>query len=300
MDRFEIMGLRKNQEVIIKYDVIPYLDVDDTCKTGINIIFKSPTHCPICGEPLVKKPLLKCANYACDSRKIGQIQNYIEKMGIANISIGIVTTLYKEGILKGIHDLYKLEDWKYKIVELPGLGAKSFSKIIDGINSRKEVYDYQLLGAIGIPTIAEKTFKRILNIYYLPELIEICNKNKVNKLTTIGGIQSKTAEKVIEGMTQNKNLIEFLCSKLKVKRDTRKYTIKVCFTKIRDEEFEKFLDEKGVMVLDNYSKEVDLVIVPRKGIESSKTEKALKDRAKGKKVEIITIEDAYRMFGYKK
>jgi hypothetical protein len=85
-----------------------------------------------------------------------------------------------------------------------------------------------------------------------------------------------------------------------VKRDNRKYTIKVCFTKVRDEEFEEFLDDKGVMVLDNYSKEVDLVIVPRKGIESSKTEKALKDRAKGKKVEIITIEDAYRMFGYKK
>jgi hypothetical protein len=123
--------------------------------------------------------------------------------------------------------------------------------------------------------------------------MKISINHEYEKLTKIGGIKEKTAEKIMIGMLMNDELIKFLRSELNVKRDTRKYTIKVAFTKVRDKDFEEYLDSKDVLVLDKYSKEVDMLIVPSSTTTSTKVDKARKD---GK--EIVAIADAYRMFEY--
>ena len=73
------------------------------------------------------------------------------------------------------------------------------------------------------------------------------------------------------------------------------YDKKVCFSKVRDKDFEKFLDENNVLVMDSFKKETDILIVPDVNESSSKIEKAKKQ---GKPV--ISIEDAYKYFEYKK
>lgn len=293
MDRFESLNLGLNDEVIVKYDIIPYLFIDETCKTtGDKIPY--PIDCPHCNEALIKDPVLKCVNTECPSRAIGKIVNYITKMGLSNISIGIVSTLFREGYLKSIEDLYRLQDHKNKITKLDGFGTRSFKNIVDGINSRKEVYDYELLGSLGIPDIGRRIFKKILSIYYLDDLIDICIKNDTKKLTTIHGIRDKTSTKIIAGILSNLQLIAFLKEKLKIKRgENKKHTIKVLFTKIRDKEFEEFLESKGVLVLDAYSNEVDILIVPSSDTTSTKIDKAKKNNK-----EIVTIAKAYEMFSY--
>lgn len=294
IDRFESMNLRKGDEVIVKYEIIPYLIKNDSCKDGDGEAFITPTNCPYCDAELKKDPVLKCVNMNCDSRKIGKILNYVDKLRIANISEAIITIFYKIGILTKIDDLYRLENHKSKILEIDGFGSKKLKNILDGINSRNTIYEYELLGALGISGVGEKIFKKILTVYTLDELENIAIKDKIDKLTSIEGIKNKTAQKVIDGIIENIETIKFLCSELNVKRDNRKYTIKVCFTKVRDKDFEKFLDNKQVLVLDSYNKAVDIVIVPDKDTSSSKVEKAKKDSKK-----IITINDAYKLFGYK-
>lgn len=294
IDRFESLALNKGDEVIIKYDVIPYLDIDETCAKGTGEAYVTPTECPFCNETLVKQPVLKCINNNCESRMIGKILNYVTKMSIPNISIGTITALFKEGVLGNITDLYNLSDYKQAIVQMSGFGPVSYQNIIDGIESRTEVFDYELLGSLGIPDIGRKMFKKILEVYDIDELIVIAINNDKKKLTKIAGIKDKTAEKIILGIISNAGIIEFLRLRLNVKHDNRKYTIKVLFTKVRDEEFEKYLDTKDVLVMDGYSKAVDMVIVPDYATESSKVDKA---RKAGK--EIVSIEDAYKMFQYK-
>lgn len=295
IDRFESLNLRKGDEVIVKYEIIPYLIKNNSCKQGDGEIFLTPVYCPYCNYQLKKDPVLKCVNDNCDSRKIGKIINYIEKIKISNISEAIVTIFYKLGILTKIEDLYNLGDNKTKILELNGFGAKKLKNILDGIKSRSNIYDYELLGALGISGIGEKIFKKILDVYSLKELQNIANKNKTEKLTSIQGIKNKTAKKIINGLNDNIDTIKFLCSRLNIKHDNRKYNIKVCFTKVRDKEFEKFLDSKQVLVLDNYNKNVDIIITLDKNSESGKIEKAKKD---GKK--ILSINEAYTIFGFKK
>ena len=294
IDRFESLHLREGDEVIIKYDIIPYLYTNDECKKSTNDFIKVPTHCEYCNEKLIKDPVLKCVNTECTSRVIGKIVNFIDKMSLENISISTVTTLFKEGYLTKIEDLFNLEKYRKSIVQLDGFGDKSFSNIIKGINSRTKFYDYEILGAIGIPDIGRKIFKKILNIYYIDDLVDICVKGDIKKLTSIYGIKEKTANKIAVGIITNLHLIKFLQDRFKIKHDDRKYSIKVVFTKVRDMEFEKFLDSKDVLIMDNYTKDVDMVITKDKMTESNKVTKAIKD---GK--EVVSIDEAYELFGYK-
>lgn len=293
IDRFESLNLNKGDEVIVKYEVIPYLDVDDTCKKGKGEKFETPKTCPYCGEPLAKQPILKCINNNCESRTIGKIMNYVSKMAISDISIGTITTLYKVGYLKSIKDLYYLKNHKREIAALNGFGEKSINKIIDGINKRNKVYDYELIGSLGIPDVGRKIFKKILKVYTLDELLKICNKENVSKLTNIQGIKEKTARKIIEGIILNEELISFLRTVVTIDKDDRKYSIKVAFTKVRDPEFSAYLEDNGVLVMDSYSKAVDMLIVPSLSTHSNKVDKAKKD---GK--DILAIDDAKAMFNY--
>jgi len=214
-------------------------------------------------------------------------------MDIQNISEGIVTILYKNGILKSIEDLYRLNEFKTAFVNINGLGSKLFKKIIDGIEKRNTVYDYKLLGSIGIPGVSDKKFKKILNIYYIDKLIEICDNYDIKLLTKIEGIQEKTATRIISGIIQNRELIQFLRERLIVLHEEDNYDLRVVFTGIRDKEFEKFLKKNNIDVLSSYNKTVNIVICDDKESGSSKITKAKKDNKT-----IMTIDEAYDYFNY--
>lgn len=293
VERCKELNLAEGDEVIIKYDVIPYLEIDNTCEKSGEEPIEIITHCPYCKEQLVVSPVLKCDNNNCPTRQIGKIINYVEKMKIPFLNEGIITTLYKEKILCSIEDLYRLKDKKNKIISLDGFGEKLFDKIISGIDSRRKVYDYTLIGSIGIPYIGVRISKRILDIYYLGEFIHVCNKFDINKLYKVEGIKEKTAMKIIEGVNENKELIMFLNNELEVIHEENDYVCKVCFTRVRDREFESYLETHKVKTLEKYSKEVDILIVPDNGTQSTKIDKAIKQ---GKK--ILTLSEAYKYFNY--
>lgn len=293
IDRLESLHLNIGDEVIVKYEIIPYLVVDDRCTIKGKTPVVIPTHCPYCKEELIKDPVLKCNNIDCPSRQIGKIINYIDKMNIMNISEGIVNILYQHGILKSIEDLYRLKDFKSAFININGLGPKLYSKICENIEKRNTVYDYKLLGSIGIPGVSDKKFKKILNIYYIDRLIEICKDYDVKMLTKVEGIQEKTANKIIAGIIQNYELIQFLRERLVIIHEDDDYDMKVVFTGIRDKDFEKFLKSNNVEVLSSYNKSVDIVICDDKESGSSKITKAKKDNKK-----IMTIDEAYNFFKY--
>lgn len=296
VDRFESLHLRKGDEVIVKYEIIPYLTKDPSCKESDNEIIKAPTHCSYCDEELVNDPVLRCVNSGCPCRMIGHIVNYLNKLDILNVSEGIVTALFNLGVLRSIEDLYKLKNHKNTIINTPGFGDKSYEIILKAVKSRKTVKDYELLGALGIKNVSAKKFKRISFIYYIDEIQEICNKGEINKLIDIKGIEEKTANAIMIGIINNEDLIEFLKHELTIiPTKGVEDSMVVLFSKVsKKDEFTKFLKGKGINVVDSYNKDVSLLIVPSKDATSSKIEKAKKD---GK--EIITIDEAYSRFNYK-
>jgi DNA ligase (NAD+) len=294
VDRFRSMQehLTPGSEVIIRYEIIPYLEVDRTCKhNSQSCVQRVPIHCRYCGHDLEEDPLLKCVNEECPSRIIGNVVNYINKMRIENINIETVSTLFDLGIITGIESLYSLDEHKSKIVSISGFGEKSYEKIIEGIDKRKVVFDYELLGSLGIQSIGVRMFKKILSVMDLDTLLRLTEDNMLAiNLMGLPGFGEKTATRVQRGLMSKLRTIKFLLNiiTLKEKVAPGKLKGKVCFSQVRDPKFESELINKGYEVSDSLTKSTNYLIVPSLTVTSSKITKAKKYG-----VEILSIEEAY-------
>lgn len=309
--RFNSLKLAKGDKVKVLYDIIPYCvfdETDENCKRSGNTPFEAPDVCPECGESLksietsyrdhendaviTEITTLYCDNKECPCRKKGRILNYFNKMHIDGISYATVDTLYEQGYLKSIQDIYKLKSQRKSLVKIPGFGDQSVSIIIDAIDSNREVTDAQFLGSLGIESVSQKTFEKVLNEIPYDTLIDICINGKLkdaaDMLCLINGISDKTANKIIFGLRDAEELILDLENELTlIPYKSNKSSFKVCFTKIRDENMENYIINLGGQVVDSLTKDTNLVIIPMKGVESSKVTKAQKYG-----IPVIPIEDA--------
>lgn len=295
IDRLRSLHLRKKQEVIIKHDVIPYLYTNEDCKvdlTGEDIII--PHACPICDQLLVEEPVLRCVNKNCPSRIIGTIVNYLNKMNILNISDGTITKLVNAGLIRSIPDLYNLKNLKETIIELEGFGELSFLQMIEDLEKKREVYDYQLLGSIGIVGMGRKIFKKVLEDYTIDQLLEIVDMRQFNKLTDIRGIADKSARKIIYGIEENKDIIRKLRKELIVTRPGKiDWKGSVCFTGFRDKDLEARFEELGFESVNNVNKNLSVLVVNSLSDTSSKIDKARKYG-----VNIIARKDVDKLIEY--
>lgn len=303
--RFKYLNLAKNDKVRIRYDIIPYLEFDVSdpeCKRSGEQPFELPTNCPDCGELLTyrinktiddgistesESGILECSNPKCPCRIKGKILNYLRKMNIDGISYAIVSDLYNAGYLKSIKDLYRLEKNRHGIISLPGFGETLLDNIMIEIDDHSTVDDYVLLGSIGIPGISKKKFKKILDMISLEELLEACENKNIEVLKMCPGIEQASAIKIIEGISDNIKLIDYLLEKLTIihtKQEPVKFS--VCFTKIRSKDIEDLIKLKNGRVDDNVTKTTDILVVPSLTTESNSVEKAKKYGTK-----IIPISD---------
>lgn len=183
-----------------------------------------------------------------------------------------------------------LEDHKSRIVSLPGFGVKSYEKMIEGINKKKIIFDYELLGSLGIQSIGTKMFKKILSVMDLETLIRLSKDNMlVINLMGLPGFGEKTATRVQRGINSKLKTIYFLLDTLTLKEKVEpgKLKGKVCFSQVRDANFESELINKGYEVSDSLTKSTDYLIVPTLDVISSKITKA-----KNYGIEILTLEQA--------
>ena len=281
--RYKKLNLSKGDIVKVLYDIIPYVDFDDNdykCIRSGKKPIEATLVCPECGSLLEESEtgeLLYCVNSSCPCREKGRILNYCKKMNIANISYATIEDLYNEHILRSIEDLYRLKDQINTITQLNGYGVNKVMNILTEIDSHRDVIPSVLLGSIGIESLSTKTFKKILEYMTMAEIIEIAHSNNYDFFTVIPGIKEKTAKKLVDGINSNIKLINFLIQELNVQNEPRNSgSFSVAFTKVRDEELEKFIEEYGGIVNDTLTKTTDILVVPVDGVESSKVTKAKK------------------------
>lgn len=279
---FDELGIAKGDTVKIIYDIIPYVTFDENdpyCKRSGKKPIERPLLCHECGEELEtseKGGILYCNNEKCPSRVRGKILNYCKKMDIANISYNTIEDFYFEGFLRGIEDLYDLHNHINSISQISGYGMKKIQKILDEIDSHKTVIPSLLLGSIGIEGISVKTFKKVLEYINIDEILEVCEDNNHNFFTVIPGIKDKSARRIVKGINENRNLIDFLIRELDLLDEPKlgSKDFSVVFTKVRDEELEKFIEENNGEVSDSLTKTTSFVVTPVKGTKSSKVSKA--------------------------
>lgn len=123
------------------------------------------SHCPECGTRLIRtegEAAWVCPNkYGCPPQIVGRVEHFVGRrmMNIEGIGEETAAVLFANGLVRNPADLYDLTVDDIK--NLPGFGADSAAKIINGIAASREVPFERVVFALSMPYVGETTAKKI-------------------------------------------------------------------------------------------------------------------------------------------
>lgn len=166
-----------------------------------------PEACPECGSKLVKREGEAkhfCTNsLGCPPQIIGRIAHFVSRKAMYIDSIGeqTIETLYKEGLIESIADLY---DLKAEDIEgLERMGELSARNIISGIEKSKEVPYHRVLFALGIRYVGETTAKKLAAA--IPSIVELQRATE-EQLLEVEEVGKKIATSLQEFFATQRNI----------------------------------------------------------------------------------------------
>ena len=146
-------------------DVIPYIVKPLTeLRSGKEKKIVFPTHCPACGDELVRVPdeaVLRCVNINCPAQVVERIIHFVSKdaMDIRSFGAANVLKFYELGFLKDVPGIYQLPF--DRIAELEGFGEKSITNLRTAIEDSKKQPLHRVIYALGIRYVGETTAKTL-------------------------------------------------------------------------------------------------------------------------------------------
>jgi DNA ligase (NAD+) len=144
-------------------DVIPYIVKPLTeLRTGKEEPIVFPTHCPVCGDKLVKpegEAVWRCININCPAQVVERIIHFSSKdaMDIRSFGEANVRKFYELGFVKDIPGIYRLPF--DKIRQLEGFGEKSVGNLEAAIETSRQQPLHRLIFGLGIRYVGETTAK---------------------------------------------------------------------------------------------------------------------------------------------
>lgn len=170
-----------------------------------------PDVCPACGgETAVKDEngtrTLVCINPYCSAKKLKLFSHFVTRnaMNIDGISESTIEKFLDEGILNDLPDLYKLERFKDKIVNMEGFGIKSYENLQKAVETSRTTTAARLLNGLGIAGIGDANAKMVSK--HFKGDFEAMIKAKETELTEIEGVGEILARDFVHYFENEKNV----------------------------------------------------------------------------------------------
>lgn len=195
-------------------DIIPeVLCTHPELRDGSQVEFFMPTHCPSCGEPVVRDgndgAAIRCTNSACPAQLSRALEHFASKgaMNIDGLGPQIVSALLENGLIKDCADLYtlKVED----VAKIERMGKKSAQNLINSIENSKNAGLERLIFALGIRNIGEVAAEALAGRYKTLDALMLATREELCDIQDFGEI---TADCVVEFFSHSRNVE--LCEKL--------------------------------------------------------------------------------------
>lgn len=185
-------------------DIIPeVVNVMTDLRTGDEVEFSMPTHCPECESELVRleeEVALRCINPACPAQIREGLIHYVSRnaMNIDGLGEKVISQLFMEQLIKNVADLYKLE--KDQLLQLERMGEKSVDNLLNAIETSKENSLEKLLFGLGIRHVGAMAAKTLAQEF---ETMEKLQEASFADLTAIHEIGDKMADAIVTYFDQN-------------------------------------------------------------------------------------------------
>jgi DNA ligase (NAD+) len=301
----EEKGLRLHDTVIVERagDVIPYIVKPLTeLRTGEEQEIIFPTHCPVCGDELIKpleEAVWRCVNINCKAQVVERIIHFVSKdaMDIKSFGEANVRKFYTEEIISDIPSLYQI-DFE-KIANLEGFKQKSIDNLKNAIENSKTQQLHRLIFGLGIRYVGEATAKTLAKSVHSIFDLEKFSLEDLQQLKDVG---TKVGESIFSFFHNEDNIkmLETL-KELGINTNGDVQEIKegklsgltFLFTgtmpSLKRSEAEKMAEDQGGKLLSSVSKNLNYLVVGESA--GSKLEKAKKIKS----IQIIDEEQFLNM-----
>jgi DNA ligase (NAD+) len=171
-------------------DVIPELvEVDVAVRTGDEVPFAMPRHCPVCGSEVVRlegEAAHRCQNPACPAQVQGFIQHFASRsaMDIAGLGEKLVRRLLQAGLIRDPADIYSLTLASLTGVER--MADKSARNLLAQIEASKKRPLAALVLALGIPHVGEHVAEVLAEHYGSLDAIMAASEEDLRQVPEIG------------------------------------------------------------------------------------------------------------------
>ena len=285
-------------------DVIPaVIGVVPGKRNGSEKPFTFPANCPECNSTLEKgedEAVYRCSNPACPAKLLQRLLHYASRLGadIEGLGDKLAELLLKEGLLKSISDLYRLNT--EQVAQLPRLGELSAKNLSDQINKSRKLPLSKFIYALGIRHVGERgAFILAQHFGSLDKFLSASNE----ELLSIHEIGGGTAESIVAFLSDE--------TERKLVSELIEYGVEV--QPFEDSGIEKIFAGKSIVLTGSFEKfsrkDAERLIVDRGGKAASSVSKSTSfvvvgsdpgskaDKAKALKVQILSEDEFAAMLG---
>ncbi|MGE4133178.1 MAG: NAD-dependent DNA ligase LigA [Bdellovibrionales bacterium] len=201
----ERKDVRPGDTVVVQRagDVIPeVVSVDLSKRPKSAKKFRMPTHCPVCGEPVVhpvEEIVARCVNAFCPAILDESLKHFASRraMNIEKLGDKIIEQLTAAGLVKSFSDLYKLT--QEKILTLPRQGERSSQILIESLEASRNTSLARFIYALGIRYVGEQTAKSLASHFGTIEKFLEAGEEELLGIEDIG---PKVAESIVSKLKE--------------------------------------------------------------------------------------------------
>ena len=197
------MNLKIGSKIIItkRGEIIPKIESlveNPPNATEIEI----PTKCASCGSKLVNDGTrLYCPNKGCSKKGIHQITKWIKTLDIKELGTSLIEKLYSEGIVTSIYSLYTLKASDMAVLDR--MGERSAEKVIKNRDALRTVSLAQFIAGFDIEDIGRSLVAKLEKAGF--DTLDKLLNARVSQISDVQQFNTKTAEKLISGLADNKD-----------------------------------------------------------------------------------------------
>jgi len=209
-DFIERMGLLIGDWVKVERggDVIPKVDgvVEDGEHPRGNRKFAYPTHCPECGNAVVRQQGevdYRCVNADCPAKLRETLLHFGGRgvMNIEGLGDAAVAQLMERGLVRSVADLYKLTE--EQLTGLDRFAEKSARTLLEEIERSKQAGLARLIMGLGIRFVGERTAELLAEEFGSLEEVEKASSEELERVEEVG---PRIAQAIVEFFAQPANV----------------------------------------------------------------------------------------------
>jgi DNA ligase (NAD+) len=192
--------IKLGDKVVVKKagDIIPeVVNVLADRRTGEEVEFHMPTHCPECESELVRfegEVALRCINPKCPAQLREGLIHFVSRvaMNIEGLGEKVISQLFAEKLIADVADIYKRT--REQLLALERMGEKSATNLIKAIEISKGNSLEKLLFGLGIRHVGAKAAKTLAQQFGSMDKLARASKDDLLAINEIG---DKMADSIV-------------------------------------------------------------------------------------------------------